>query len=202
MSEKTTKLEPGMMLVYTSATYLSEDEKAKIYKDIEDEACRATCRVPRNLLVGILILQPSNKLEVLPKPEPIPAEVAEKFKGYCEGAKHIHEQWEREKKRVADWFASLGPADKITELTKKYAEKTAKAWYESALQDLPFSKLLNAHASMQEHVEKYHDGFAPCKTCGIKFQKRRMLHGLGIYVCRSCFLTGMEGKSDDSNPNT
>ena len=67
------KIEPGMMLVYTSAEYLSRQAKEDVHKMLEAEVYQALCQVPRNLLIGIgiVILNPGSKLEILSiaKPE-------------------------------------------------------------------------------------------------------------------------------------
>lgn len=111
-----TKLEPGMMLVYTFAGHLSPGAKEDIRQRLEKEACQAMCRVPRNLPIGIVVLGVGNKLEVLPKPVKfMPHDSKDKeVAGICS--------------RMATW----------------------------ALQQEPFPTLLNAHAIMQEHIEKYH----------------------------------------------
>lgn len=96
MSEKEgLKLEPGMILVYTSATHLSTRAKGDMHKVLEAEACVAFDRKPRNLHIGIVILDAGEKLEVLPKIESEPDDtereqprtVAEKFTGRCDAAR-------------------------------------------------------------------------------------------------------------------
>ncbi len=68
MTKETLKLEAGMLLVYTPAYRLSEKEEAlnKTYKQIVIEAARAMKCTVNSVPIGVVILDPGDKLEVVP----------------------------------------------------------------------------------------------------------------------------------------
>lgn len=78
------QLKPESILVYTPAERMSDRQYVETYDVLQAAACRAMACLPVSLPVGIIILKPGDKLEMLSRSKTL-GEIAEE-RAKCDNA--------------------------------------------------------------------------------------------------------------------